>query len=144
MHDHAGGWLLELLPPFIEAVWGASTFGEQSLGTRRWRRVGLGSAWPGSIRVVLDACAELEVLAIEAPYGLDRLLAETLPELTRPIPTLCLGLRGRAAELDTHLEAIERLPVSELRIGDSGLAAWEAPLLVLRRDAAGHLRPTSA
>jgi hypothetical protein len=141
-----GFWSLREVPSFVEAVWGLSTHsfrwlpGAEDGATHfPWERVGLTHLFSGEHRNLLSCLPNAKVLAVEG-YG--DLIKDALPLVSRPLEVLCLGLGG-LQNVEARLDELDAAPVGEVRVAATGVAAWDAPALVLRRQGSARLRVAS-
>lgn len=119
--------LLQVLPPWIEAVWGLDLL-FAPLGHRpTWRRVGFKSTRERDLRQVLAACPRLEVLALDHVDDVRELLAA---KVAVKDVTLCLGAAPAAVDASTRARLAGK-GFTSLRFGPRGLAAWDAPTEVV-------------
>jgi uncharacterized protein (TIGR02996 family) len=141
-----GFWSLREVPAFIEAVWNLSADAfrwQPDAGAEpprfTWERVGLAQL-SGSLHQHILACLpNAKVLAVEGYWDV---IEEALPMITRPLDVFCLGLRG-LEHVETHLDELDAAPVGEVRVATTGVGAWDAPALVLRREGGSRLRVAS-
>jgi hypothetical protein len=137
----SGFWSLREIPSFVEAVWGLSTNSfewladeEKATAHFAWERVGLAHLF-ASDRSALSFLPNAKVLAVDA---YTEVVENALSLVTRRLDVLCLGLRG-LKDIEAHGDQLDAAPVGEVRVAATGLGAWDAPELVLRRDGSARL-----
>lgn len=139
VHDFGTTWVRHDVPEWVEAVWNVPVlalraYGEGPLEPLPWKRLGLKDLYhrDRQSQDLLGAFPALEVFAADG-WG-DDLLRAALAMVRKPLKVLCLGLRD-PRRLAQDLAALNHAPVGEVRCAATGLSAWDAPEVLLRREA---------